>query len=225
MFGLIEPNAGVGADSPWWKMVGSALAHVVVIAAVAQTAWWLSKTTPPSGTKEGLQVMLLSAPGRPALAAEKPVQVARRPKSPPKVVELPTLNAPSEVEMSSAPLSKRPDDLEGNDALGRGTMIISFVQPFPAQRPDWSKLAAGAPGDMVLDLLIDDNGKVAEARAKKTVGYGIDEVVIATVEQWVFYPATKDGKPVESEQELHFHYDRSHAAAGCGWECFQLAER
>ncbi len=40
------------------------------------------------------------------------------------------------------------------------------------------------------------------------LGYGVDETVIATVEQWVFHPALASGRPVASEQELHFHYEK-----------------
>jgi protein TonB len=41
------------------------------------------------------------------------------------------------------------------------------------------------------------------------LGPAIDENVIATVQQWTFHPATKDGQPVASEQELHFHYEKA----------------
>jgi protein TonB len=36
----------------------------------------------------------------------------------------------------------------------------------------------------------------------------VDESVLATVQTWTFKPATKDGKPVASEQQLLFHYER-----------------
>jgi protein TonB len=43
----------------------------------------------------------------------------------------------------------------------------------------------------------------------KGLGQPIDDVVIATVKQWSFAPATRNGVPIPSEQELHFHYERS----------------
>ena len=36
----------------------------------------------------------------------------------------------------------------------------------------------------------------------------IDDAVIETVNQWVYVPAMKNGVPVASVQELHFHYER-----------------
>jgi protein TonB len=32
--------------------------------------------------------------------------------------------------------------------------------------------------------------------------------VIATIQNWVFQPATSNGQPIVSEQELLFHYER-----------------
>jgi protein TonB len=32
--------------------------------------------------------------------------------------------------------------------------------------------------------------------------------VIATIRQWTFNPANRDGHPIASEQELHFHYEK-----------------
>jgi protein TonB len=223
MFGLLDESVGM-ADAPWWKMGGSVVAHAAVILLVGQAAWWFTMKTPPAGGADGSRVLLLSAPGKPAVTGQKQAKAIRRPKTPPKV-ELAMPTPPLDVAATTAPLSKRPDDNEGNNALGGGNVNISFVQAFPAQKPDLSKLPVGSSGDVVVDVMIDDKGKVSDAKAKKGMGYGIDEMVIATVEHWVFYPAVRDGRPVESEQRLHFHYDRGRGLNACGWECFQLAER
>ena len=123
---------------------------------------------------------------------------------------------------TAVPAVEHADETAGNDALGTDTAGILLITAFPAQVPDLSRLQAGASGDLVIEVLIDSNGRVATARARKGVGHEIDEMVLATVEQWVFHPVTKDGRPVRSEQELHFHYHR-----GCdpmlGWGCFELA--
>jgi protein TonB len=41
-----------------------------------------------------------------------------------------------------------------------------------------------------------------------SLGPAIDNAVIATVNQWLYTPAMKDGVPVPSVEELHFHYER-----------------
>jgi protein TonB len=40
----------------------------------------------------------------------------------------------------------------------------------------------------------------------KSLGESIDRVVLATVRQWSFSPATVNGRAITSEQEIHFHY-------------------
>ena len=58
----------------------------------------------------------------------------------------------------------------------------------------------------MVDVTIDPTGKVADLEVLKTLGYGIESSVLDTVRTWVFRPATKDGVPVASVQELHFHF-------------------
>jgi protein TonB len=62
---------------------------------------------------------------------------------------------------------------------------------------------------VVIDIVIDATGKIVQLSMAKGVGHGVDEAVIATVQHWTFHPATRNGQPVASEQELLFHYERS----------------
>jgi protein TonB len=132
---------------------------------------------------------------------------------------------PETAETASSATDVPPNEAVGSDALGSGTVSIVYIQSFPKQRPDISGLPVGSSGDIVVGVRIDNDGRVASATTKQGVGYGIDEMMIATVEQWIFHPATKDGRPVTSEQDLHFHYDLGRNPMLCGWECFTLVER
>ncbi|HTF62834.1 MAG TPA: energy transducer TonB, partial [Edaphobacter sp.] len=85
---------------------------------------------------------------------------------------------------------------------------IALLQHFPYPHPDLSALAHGTRGDVILDAVIDEHGKVRELTLLKGLDPSIDQAVIATVRQWLFTPATKDGVPVASEQEFRFHYER-----------------
>lgn len=104
---------------------------------------------------------------------------------------------------------KPQDATPGNDALGTGDINIALLSVFPTPKPDLSQLPRGAKGDVVLDVVIDENGKIAKLTMERGVGHGVDESVIATVRNWEFHPATRNGKPVASEQELLFHFERS----------------
>jgi protein TonB len=63
-------------------------------------------------------------------------------------------------------------------------------------------------GDVIVDITINSDGKIGDLTVLKTVGYGIEASVINTVRTWTFQPATRDGVPVASVQELLFHFDR-----------------
>ena len=60
---------------------------------------------------------------------------------------------------------------------------------------------------MVIDVTIDDQGHIVDSHVDQSLGHGVDETVLATIQTWTFKPATKDGKPVPSEQQLLFHYE------------------
>jgi protein TonB len=56
--------------------------------------------------------------------------------------------------------------------------------------------------------VIDSTGKIAKYTVERGLGHGVDDTVIATIQGWTFHPATRNGVPVASEQELLFHYVR-----------------
>jgi periplasmic protein TonB len=110
---------------------------------------------------------------------------------------------------TNSPASPNPNSTTGADSLGSGNINIALVSFFPSPRPDLSALPRGTKGDVILDVVIDTTGKIADIKMTSGLGHGIDETVIATVQQWTFHPATRDGQPIASEQELRFHYEKS----------------
>jgi protein TonB len=110
---------------------------------------------------------------------------------------------------STSPSSPQPDSTAGADSLGSGNINIALASYFPTPKPDLSTLPHGTKGDVILDIFIDTTGKIADIKMASGLGHGIDETIIATVQHWTFHPATKDGQPVASEQELHFHFEKS----------------
>jgi TonB family protein len=161
-------------------------------------------------------------PGERSISTQERQRYVKARKGTAKAAALDLASVKAAAASTTAPAIEHEDGTAGNDALGTGTASILLITAFPARMPDLSGLQAGTSGDLVIEVLIDSNGRVANAKTKKGVGHEIDEMVMATVEQWLFHPVTKDGRPVRSEQELHFHYQR-----GCdpmrGWGCFELA--
>ena len=179
------------------------------------------------GTPSGTHVELFYLPGQapaPALHPQtkvKPRAVAAPETTPapklvasapvPQAIHLPPLphltvteTAPS--PNASAPASITPDASSGSDSWGSGAMQIALTTFSPSPKPDLSVLPHGVQGDVVVDVTIDPSGKVADLAVLHTIGYGIESTVIGTLRTWTFRPATKDGTPIASVQELHFHY-------------------
>ena len=115
-----------------------------------------------------------------------------------------TESAPSPT--TPAPASATPDSTTGSDSWGDGSMQIALTTYSPSPAPDLSVLPHGVQGDVVVDVTIDPSGKVANLAVLRTLGYGIESSVIGTLKTWTFRPATKDGTPIASVQELHFHF-------------------
>jgi periplasmic protein TonB len=193
--------------------IASCLLHLLLIVAlIHQRASWVAPIRLP-GSPHGTNLLLTYSPGKAPLQTSTP-----NPKTTPKQAEsatplpTPVTQNPKETTVSpntNSPASTQPDSTAGADSLGSGNINIALVSYFPTPKPDLSTLPHGTKGDVILDIVIDTTGKIADIKMTSGLGHGIDESVIATIQQWTFHPATKDGQPVASEQELHFHYEKS----------------
>lgn len=67
-------------------------------------------------------------------------------------------------------------------------------------------LPSGLQGDVVVEITIDVQGNVSEAKLLQGVGHGIDERVVAAAREWHFHPATRNGVAVLSKQDYRFHF-------------------
>lgn len=193
------------------RMAVSATLHLLVFF-LAANAWWM-------GARR------LRAPGSPAGSTRLMIYSASKPLPPaPQAHKTPVHSVRPAPAQITAPAQV--PDLEqatsggSEQALGNGEVSITYVRAFPAQKPD----LAGTPptGDITLDIDIDQTGHIARIHTRTGISDTVDRMVIATVEQWIFQPAMRNGHPISSSEELRFHYDRARNPAGCGWECFTL---
>jgi periplasmic protein TonB len=177
------------------------------------------------GRASGTHIELVYLPGRAAAPALHPVRKVKPapaaeanpipavPAATPKPSEfhLPprphlTVTPTAPVKPEPSPLSASADQAEGTDSWGSGDVQIAFTTYSPSPVPDLSVLPRGTQGDVVVDVTINPDGRVGDLAVLKTLGYGIESNVVSTVRSWVFRPATKDGVPIASVQELHFHF-------------------
>ncbi len=196
-------------------VLGSILGHGLLFLAIGavmhQKARWVAPYRLP-GSAQGTNFVATYLPGRapaptPAASTATPPKITQ-PKAllPAKVIQRKQVAATPDTHSQPSP---NPNSTTGSDALGSGNISIALTTYFPPPKPDLSHLAHGTKGDVVLDVVIDTDGHISNVTMMSGLGPGIDEVVISTVQQWTFHPATQNGHPVASEQELHFHYERS----------------
>lgn len=160
------------------------------------------------GDATGHLLSLTYAPGMSAPAAK-----LQAPKAPPRKPTpsstLPTQPpAPPVVAAAATAATSSPDASSGVDALGDGDTTVALLVMHPSPKPDLSQLPKGTSGDVIVDVVIDKTGRIAKFTMTKGLGHGVDDTVLATIQQWTFQPATRNGQPVASEQELLFHYVR-----------------
>jgi TonB family protein len=79
---------------------------------------------------------------------------------------------------------------------------ISFAEPRISR---W-ELPRDLQGDVIVEVTIDSQGSVVDERLLQGLGSGIDEKVMAAVREWRFRPATRNGVPVPSKHDVHFHF-------------------
>jgi protein TonB len=160
------------------------------------------------GSDLGTRVELAYLPGRAPAPTPRP-QAKVKPKAvpTPKITPAPAVEAAKTPSPNlSSPASAVPDSSSGSDSWGSGSIQIALTTYSPSPAPDLSALPHGVQGDVVVDVTIDPSGKVADLAVLHTLGYGIESSVIGTLKTWTFRPATKDGNPISSVQELHFHF-------------------
>ena len=186
--------------------------HLVVLFALLYTrAPWIAPMRLP-GTANGSHMLLTylpgSAPAHTTSPLVSPAPKLTRPSPLPSIKPAP----PQKPETSPNPVdpaAAHPDSQVGSDSFGSGNVEIALNRYFPQPHPDLSPLPQGTHGSVVLEIVIDATGKISDIQLASGLGHGVDDAVIAVVRQWTYQPATKDGKPIPSEQELRFYYEKA----------------
>jgi protein TonB len=184
----------------------SVAVHAVILLIIAVWAYrtpQIARFKLP-GTAKGVTLLTYYSPGsqKPS-ATDSPVRSKKTSDAKTQirkaVIDTPTPPAPPQADAGTGNTTE--------SGIGEGDIRIALLQRFPYPHPDLSALAHGVKGDVILDAVIDEHGKITTLTLLKGLDPSIDQVVIATVRQWLFTPATKDGVPVPSEQEFRFHYE------------------
>lgn len=83
-------------------------------------------------------------------------------------------------------------------------------EPIPIYRPEpeYSEEARKAKfqGAVMLQIVIDENGRTRDIRVIRPLGLGLDEKAIEAVQKWRFKPSTKDGRPVPVQANVEVNF-------------------
>jgi protein TonB len=191
-------------------ITGSLAAHALVLGVLLfHFAPHLTNAERP-GTTHGHEVLLTYLPGTAnavtsAIQTPHPETIAA-----PAHQAIPTPSkAPDDVALPAPDSTSANTAATGNDALGSGDVTLALVDLHPPPKPNLDQLPANTHGDVVVDIIIDPLGHISQFKLIRGLGPTVDQTVLATIQNWTFHPATRNGAPVASEQELLFHYDHA----------------
>jgi TonB family protein len=68
-------------------------------------------------------------------------------------------------------------------------------------------------GTVAVEALMDENGRIQSVRVLKGLGFGLDEAALASVQEWEFSPATRDGTPVSVVAQIDVPFSLASANA------------
>jgi len=71
----------------------------------------------------------------------------------------------------------------------------------------------GIEGTVTIEAFIGEDGKIKSTKLLKGLGFGLDEVALASVEGWTLSPATRNGLPVSVGAQLDVAFSLRSASA------------
>jgi TonB family protein len=105
------------------------------------------------------------------------------------------------VSAGSAYASQTEGPLAGQDVRPALPIRGSDPQVFPWELRE--------EGDVVVEITIDEAGNIIDKKVLRSMSPAIDQKVLLALESWHFHPATRDGTPIASKQDVHYHFKPS----------------
>ncbi|HWC18094.1 MAG TPA: energy transducer TonB, partial [Terriglobales bacterium] len=130
---------------------------------------------------------------------------ARRRTKPRHTAPHQTDEHPTEAKLQAPAMGSPNGDSNAGKVYGYGAFPALPIK-FPDPHVSASELPPGVTGDVIVEVTIDVAGNIVGKKVLQSIGYGIDEKVLAVLENWRFRPATVNGMPVASRQDVHFHF-------------------
>jgi TonB family protein len=136
-------------------------------------------------------------------------------QQPPKTAKAHSLQPPlAKLEMGNETASNRPSGPAAGSLYGSlsyGTLTGPEIRPaLPVVSPDpvFGSDASGIEGDVIVEIVIDETGAIVQKVVLHSLGPAVDNRVLAALENWHFAPASKNGVPIPSKQDVYYHFPR-----------------
>jgi TonB family protein len=134
---------------------------------------------------------------------------------PPKVAKAHRMEPPdAKLEAGNITMANRPGGPAAGSLYGSlsvGTFIGPEIRPaLPVVSPDpfFGSDAATLQGDVIVEITIDEQGNIVQKIVLQSVNPAVDERILAALEKWHFIPASKNGSPIPSKQDVYYHFPR-----------------
>ena len=141
-----------------------------------------------------------TAPTR--LAWHKPAPVS--PKLPLLARATPPVSPTDQAEHASAAGSPLGSSAEGPSFGHDVRPALPLAEHDPIVNTD--DLPGGVEGTIVVEITIDTVGNIVGKSVLQSLGPSIDNAVLSALDGWRFRPATRDGVPVASKQDVVYHF-------------------
>jgi TonB family protein len=121
---------------------------------------------------------------------------------------------PAKLEAGNETASMRPSGPAAGSLYGSlsyGTLTGPEIRPaLPIVSPDpvFGSDGDGIEGDVIVEVTIDEQGVIVQKIMLHSLGPAVDQKVLAALEKWQFTPASKNGVPIPSKQDVYYHFPR-----------------
>lgn len=209
-----------------WALYGSVTIHCVLVILLlrGRSPIFVAPSSIRAGANGTSLTQLYWEPGaaESAAAASSDAQQHKTAHSPltlkkkdrHKVLTVPQIPAPGATdihEIAAAAAAPAPAAGSRYGSLTEGPSAGAEVRPALPVTTAEPMVGAGdlqgvAEGNVVVEITIDESGNIVSKIVVQSLGPNIDNKVLAALENWRFRPATRDGVPIPSKQDVVYHF-------------------
>jgi periplasmic protein TonB len=190
---LVAPSFVVNGDH------GTYIAHVYWPSQRTQTTTHASPGTSAADSRQQLNTRLTWK------RRAQPAKTAERELPRPRIGLDDQTSAPGQAAQARAAGSPLGTVLEGPLSGEEVRPALPVVSPDPHVAADELD---GLQGDVIVEVTIDEQGNIIQKVVLQSLTPAVDGKVLAALENWRFRPATRNGAPIASKQDVYYHFPR-----------------